>query len=361
MGGRDRGSDVFLISFGGYFRSLRRTTNASKDGGKREPRRGTQVGMRGRTAYVTHADCSRHDTGWRHPEHQGRLPAVARAVHRDMLTLFERLLEVEGRPASVDELRLAHTHDYIERVRAKSEEAARLGSVLPLEGDVVVSGASWEAVLAAVGCVRTAVLAVLAGEATNAFCAVRPPGHGASAASPGAYGIFNSTAIAARWLARGVPPRRTLVVEVGSRAGTGTAEILGGEERVRFLSLHAEGSGEPLADGTGRVIRRLPAGSGGTEMLRALQSGLEEVEAGFAPELMLFSLGCDALAGDPLGMLGLEADDYYALTVELRERAERICQGRLVSVLEEGYQPEAMGRAVVQHLRALAALPPREE
>jgi acetoin utilization deacetylase AcuC-like enzyme len=314
-----------------------------------------------RTAYVTHSDCSRHDTGWRHPEHQGRLPAVARAVHRDMLTLFERLLEVEGTPATEAQLRLAHSDAYIANVADRCSEALRQGVVLPLDGEVVVSGASWAAAVAAVGCVLTAVERVQAGEARNAFCAIRPPGHGAGVDRSGAFGLFNSVAIGALSLLRNRGATRVLLVEWGSRRGAGTAEIVRSEERIRFLSLHAEGEGAvdvPVA--AGAFERPLGSGSGGAEVLDALQRGMDEAERGFAPDFILLSLGCDALAGDPLGRLALTPRDFYDLTTELRGRAERLCGGRLVSVLEEGYDAAAMGQAVVQHLRALAALPALE-
>lgn len=313
--------------------------------------------MSGRTAYVTHSDCSRHDTGWRHPEHQGRLPAVARAVHRDMLVLFERLLEVEGEPVAEEVLRLAHSADYVSRVRQRCEEAAQLGRVLPLHGDVMVSGASWEALTAAVGCVVTATELVRSGGAANAFCAVRPPGHGAGRASPGLYGIFNGVAVAALGLAAGAMAERVLVVEWSSRAGTGTAEIVRDHPSIGLLSVHAAGEGA-LEPAPRRVVRGLSPGASCDAALAALRDGWDEAERSFRPDIVLLALGCDALAGDPLGVLDLRPADYYRLTAELRERVERVCGGRLVSVLEEGYEVGEMGQAVVQHLRALAALPP---
>ena len=108
------------------------------------------------------------------------------------------------------------------------------------------------------------------------------------------------------------------------------------------------------------LARPLAPGSGLDPVMRELRRGLDEVERGFVPDIILLSLGCDALQGDPLGVLGLVPRDYHDLTVEVRDRAELLCGGRLVSVLEEGYQAESMARAVVQHLRALAALPPYE-
>lgn len=314
--------------------------------------------MNGRTAYVTHSDCSRHDTGWRHPEHQGRLPAIARAVHRDMLTLFDHLLEVEGVPATDDQLRLAHSADYIARVEARCREAAAAGEVLELEGEVVVSGASCDAVRAAVGCALTAVEQVLAGDARNAFCAVRPPGHGAGPDAPGGFGIFNTVAVAALHLIRRTD-RRVLVVEWGSDPGVGTARILGAEPAARMLSLHlGEEPGWLAEAGPSVLARSLLRGSGGGEMLAALREGWDEAVDGFQPDFVLLSLGCDALEGDPRGGLSLTPSDFFDLTASLRERAESACGGRLVSVLEGGYDADASARAVVQHLRALASLAP---
>lgn len=282
---------------------------------------------------------------------------MARAVHRDMLTLFDHMIEVEGVPATEESLRLAHTGEYIARVERRCREAAEAGTVLPLEGDVVVSGASFDAVRAAVGCVETAVEQVGARQARNAFCAVRPPGHGAGPDGPGAFGIFNSVAIAALRLLRGAPARRVLVVAWGSRPGSGTGRILAGEPGARFLSLHhlrRADSGTAMPPEV--IVRPLPNDSGLAAVLAELLSGLDEATRDFTPDFILLSLGCDALASDPLGALGLAPGDYFDLTVALRQRAEELCEGRLVSVLEEGYDAEASGRAVVQHLRALAGL-----
>ncbi|HEX6926921.1 MAG TPA: hypothetical protein VF167_15970 [Longimicrobiaceae bacterium] len=319
--------------------------------------------MNARTAYVTHSDCSRHDTGWRHPEHQGRLPAVARAVHRDMVVLHEHLVEVEGVPALPEHLRLAHTAEYVARVEGRCNEAVAAGEVLPLGKGVVVSGASWDAALAAVGCVLTAVEWVEQGNAANAFCAVRPPGHGASASVPGGYGIFNSVAIAARRLREGESGKRVWVVDVGAAPGSGTVSILHDDAAVHLVDVSEQrDEEEPRNVSPERLsAARLPRRSSGRALLEALRSALDRAEDHLVPDFVLFSLGCDALAADPLGSLSLAPRDYYDLTAEIRERAERLCGGRLVSVLEEGYDTEGMGRAVVQHLRALASLPPHED
>lgn len=314
--------------------------------------------MERRTAFVTHHDCSRHDTGWKHPEHQGRLPAVARAVHRDMLDLHEHLVEVEGVPALPTELEIAHSTGYLSRLFAAIEEAGRSGAVVTLEGDARVSAASADAILATVGCIRTAVRGAREGRWAGAFCAVRPPGHDATREGPGRFSLVNGVAVAALHEAReGHGP--IWIVDVGSNEGGGTAAIVAEEGAIRFISVSAriEGGAE-AASAEGAVVRELADGAAGESVLDALRSALDEAEQGPAPALILVSLGLDALADDPLGRLALEPSDYHALSLELVGRARRLCGGRLVSVLEEGYAPAAMGRAVVQHLRGLTGLPP---
>lgn len=286
---------------------------------------------------------------------------MARAVHRDMLTLFERLLEVEGIHAQVADLEIAHDPVYIERVAARCREAEEAGTVLDLEGEVRVSGASWDALLASVGCVLTAVEKVEQGEARNAFCAVRPPGHGAGAATPGGFSIFNGAAIAALRAARRTPATPVWVIDLGARRGGGTAELLAGQENVALMDIHeAPADGDRGAAAAGVIHRALPPGSGIDGALSALRGAMDQMESVLTPELIILSLGCDALAADPLGRLALQPRDYHALTLEIRQRADRLCGERLVSILEEGYAPTEMGQAVVQHLRALADLSPEE-
>jgi acetoin utilization deacetylase AcuC-like enzyme len=308
------------------------------------------------TAYVSHSDCSRHDPGWGHPEHQGRLPAVARAVYRDMLTLFDPLLEVEARPAEEADLLLAHSPEFVERVRRAAEEAEREGKSLPVGEGTMVSGASWDAALAAAGSALTATRLVLDGMVRNAFCPVRPPGHRAGRDGPGGFGLFNSIAVAARHLRDRAGLERVLIVEWGAAAGTGTAEIVAADPGIHFLSIHQAPPGEPHPWPSGATAVPLPAGSTGEELLAALRAALDRATADFVPDFLLLSAGFDALASDPLGGLALEPLDFHALTRDLRERADALCAGRLVSVLEGGYDPTATGTAVVHHLRALAGL-----
>lgn len=308
------------------------------------------------TAYVSHSDCSLHDPGWGHPEHQGRLPAVARAVYRDMLTLFDPLLEAEARPAEEADLLLAHSPEYVERVRRAAEEAERAGKSLPFGDDVVVSGASWDAALAAAGSALTASRLVLEGTVRNAFCPVRPPGHRVGREGPGGFGLFNSVAVAARHLRERAGLERVLIVEWSAAAGWGTAEIAASDPGLRFLSLHQDAPDDLRPWPAGAMTVPLPPGSTGEAFLAASRDALDRATADFSPDFLLLSAGFDALASDPRGGLALEPLDFFALTRDLRERADALCAGRLVSVLEGGYDPAATGTAVVHHLRALAGL-----
>lgn len=306
------------------------------------------------TAYVSHEDTSRHDTGWDHPDHQGRLPAVTRAVYREMPALFDPLLQVEGVPAAEAELRRVHTQRYVDDVRRTAIAAAAEGRPLEL-GGVPVSGASWDAALAAAGSALTAVDVVLRGEARNAFVAARPPGRGARADAPGEHSLFNTVAIAARHLREGRGSSRVLVVAWGERPADALREVLAGDPGVAVLSIHAA-RGDAPADAP-RGDAAVPAGSGGAEFGRALAAALEAILPEDAPDFVLLSAGFDILAGDPLGTLAVTPREVYDLTLILREWADTHAGGRLVSVLEGGYGPQMPG-AIPQHLRALIGLDP---
>lgn len=312
------------------------------------------------TAFVSHHDSPRHDTGWSHPDHQGRIPALVRAVYRDTPALLGHLLQVEARPAAEDDLLLVHTPEYVRSVREAVARAAEAERPLPFTAGVVVSDASWDAAVASVGSALTGVETVRAGEARNAFCSARPPGRDAAPGHAGGHSLFNSVAIAARHLRDRRGAARVLVVDWGARAPLGTGQALGGDPGVRVVSVHQH-PGPALADAApddaGLRAFAVPAGAGGGEFGDALAAALEGAAA-WEPEWILLSAGFDILAGDPLGGLVVDPREVYDLTLLLRDAADRSCGGRLVSVLEGGYDPAATGRAVVQHLRALTGLPP---
>jgi acetoin utilization deacetylase AcuC-like enzyme len=313
------------------------------------------------TAYVGHGDCARHDPGWRHPDHQGRLPALTRALYRDTPALIGPLLQLEAVPAAEEALLRVHTRRHLDAVRRRAAEAATAGQTLELDG-VPVSGASFDAAAAAAGTALTAADAVLRGTVRNAFCAARPPGRDALPEAGGGFSLFNTVAVAARHLleACGVP--RVLVVSWGTEPPEALTRTLGGEAALPLASVHAapaEATG-PEGPAPSAAARALAAGAGGESFGVALADAMDAAVkgAGGPPGFVLLSAGFDILAGDPRGRLGVLPEEVHALTRIVVERAEAWCGGRLVSVLEGGYAADATARAAVQHVRALCGLPP---
>ena len=306
------------------------------------------------TAFVSHEDCPRHDTGWSHPDHQGRLPAIVRAVQREMVAMWEPMLQVEATPASEADLRLVHTQRYIDDVRRTSIAAAAEGRTLEL-GGVPVSGASFDAALAAVGGAITAIETVLRGEARNAFVVARPPGRGAGADAPGEFSLFNTVAIAARGLRERHGSARVLVVSWAARPATALRRALAGDPGVSVLSLHLRSDDESARPASTGDVPLAP-GTDGAAFASALRDALNAIPAEDAPDFVLLSAGFDILAGDPLGGLGVDPRDVHAITLVLRDWVDARAGGRLVSVLEGGYDANATAKAVVQHLRALAGV-----
>jgi len=305
-------------------------------------------------AFISHSDCGRHDTGWGHPEHVGRLRAIPRAL-RDDLELFQELRHLEGRHATPEEIALVHEPAYIERVRSLVERGGGA-----LDPDTITSPGSWDAATAGVGCVLDGVDLAFAGEVTRSFCAVRPPGHHAVRRAAMGFCIFGNVAIAAHYALRRHGAARVLIVDWDVHHGNGTQALVEEEPAIHFVSIHQW----PWYPGTGAADDRGPhgtvwnvpmrAGLPPERYVRALLDAVDEASAGFVPDLVLVSAGFDSLAGDPLGGFTLELDHVELLTRELATRAEAWCRGRLVSALEGGYAPDRLGAACVRHMRAMA-------
>ncbi len=304
-------------------------------------------------AYISHSDCGRHDTGWGHPEHVGRLRAIPRAL-RDDPELFHLAQHVEGRHATDAELALAHDPDYVTRVR----DLALAGGGR-LDADTVVSEGSWDAARAAAGCVLDGIDMAFDGRAVRSFAAVRPPGHHALRDRGMGFCLFGNVAIGAHYARRRHGAARVLIVDWDVHHGNGTQALVEDTPDIRFVSMHQW----PWYPGTGAAEDRGPHGSvwnvpmpAGLPPGRYVEAFLDAVDLagqGFAPDLVLISSGFDSLAGDPLGGFTLELEHVTALTRAMVARADGWCGGRLVSALEGGYAPDRLGAACVAHLRAL--------
>ena len=304
-------------------------------------------------AYISHSDCGRHDTGWGHPEHVGRLRAIPRALREDP-DLFHTLLHLEGRHATPDELALAHDPAYITRVREIASEGGGR-----LDPDTVISEGSWDAATAATGCVLDAVDLAFDGRAVRSFSAVRPPGHHALSSRAMGFCLFGNVALAAHYARRRHGIARVLIVDWDVHHGNGTQALVEREADIRFVSMHQwpwyPGTGAAEDRGPHRTVWNvpMPAGQPRARYVDAWTRAIDAATDGWSPEIVFVSAGFDSLAGDPLGGFTLEIEDYVAMTRDLVIRAEAWCGGRVVSSLEGGYAPERMAAAAVAHMRAL--------
>ena len=308
------------------------------------------------TAFISHSDCGRHDTGWGHPEHVGRIRAIPKALREDF-ELFQALHHAEGRHATPDELALAHDPSYVESVRRIA--AAGGGQLDP---DTVASEGSWDAGTAGAGCVLDGVDMAMDGRATRSFCAVRPPGHHALRDRSMGFCLFGNVAIAAHYARSRHAVERVLIVDWDVHHGNGTQALVEHERDIRFISMHQwpwyPGTGAAADRGPHRNVWNLPmrAGEAAETYAGALLGAVDAATAGFVPDLVLISAGFDSLNGDPLGGFTLEPAHMARLTTELVERAKSWCGGRVVSALEGGYAPERLAQGCVAHMRALAEI-----
>ena len=259
----------------------------------------------------------------------------------------------EAPPATRAQLRLAHDETLLAQILDTP-----VHGTLQLDPDTAMNEASPEAAQRAAGAVCAAIDAVLHGECDRAFCAVRPPGHHATADTAMGFCLFNSIAVGAAHAIENHGLQRVAIVDFDVHHGNGTQDIFAHDGRVMYVSTHQRniypGTGLPWERGVGNVLNLpLPEGSGG-DVFRAayVQSLLPELDA-FRPQLVLISAGFDAHRLDPLAGLNLDADDYAWITRELVALAQRHAHGRVVSTLEGGYSLSALRDCSLAHVRAL--------
>ena len=303
------------------------------------------------TLLLTHEACLGHDTAAGHPERPARLQAVLTALSGPA---FDALHRREAPEATVEELARVHGTAH---VAAVLDAMPREGYVR-FDADTIASPGSRAAALRAAGAVRAAVDAVLAGETTNAFCAVRPPGHHAEPDRAMGFCFFNSIAVGALHALTVHRLDRVAVVDFDVHHGNGTQAAFENDARLFFGSTHQM----PLYPGTGRASERgvgnifnapLPPGATGEDFrLVFAERILPELEQ-FRPDLVMITAGFDAHAADPLAQLHLMASDFAWATEKLVELASRHCAGRIVSTLEGGYDLESLAASTAAHVRVL--------
>jgi len=318
------------------------------------------------TGFYLHPASPLHDTGWGHPEHQGRLRALASAVGQDLLTLHGHVEQMESKEATMEDLSRVHTEAHVQRVRAACEAASKGETLVSIEEDTKVSAASWEAALGSAGAAISAASDIMEGRIRNAFVAARPPGHHATPHQPMGFCLFNSIAIVARWLQVQGLAERILIVDWDVHHGNGTHDAFYDDPTVFFMSLHQS----PHYPGTGAADERgsgsgegytlnvpLPGGTPRTEYRSHFEAAVAEALDRFTPDFVLVSCGFDVMAGDPLGGMLLEPEDLQDMTRHLMEGAAADCAGRVLVLLEGGYDPKRLGEGAVAVIRALAGLP----
>ncbi len=304
------------------------------------------------TLLFSHDACLAHDPGPGHPESPARLRAVLAALSASAFAGLDRR---EAPRASIDEIALAHPRAHVERLLA----AVPASGTRAVDADTALSPGSGEAALRAAGAVVAAVDAVMTGQARNAFCAVRPPGHHAEAGVAMGFCVFNNVAIGALRARAAHGARRVAVVDFDVHHGNGTQAILEADADFFFASTHQmplyPGTGDPAERGVaGNVVNAaLRPHSDGAAFRRALEREVLPALDGFAPDFVLISAGFDAHRRDPLAALDLETEDYGWATAAIAEVARRHAAGRIVSTLEGGYDLIALGESVAAHVMAL--------
>lgn len=302
-----------------------------------------------RVAYLTHPDCLRHDVGPWHPESPQRQQAIDAALRA--APWFGELAEIEVPHATVEQLARAHARDHIDAVHNAVPESG----VAWLDPDTGLNPYSWSAALAASGAVVRAVDAVMADEAKRAFCNVRPPGHHAEADRAMGFCLFNNIAVGIHHALAAHGLQRVALVDFDVHHGNGSEDIFRSEPRVLLCSsfrhpFYPYSGAQPHA---GFIPALLPQGADGAVFRAAIEQHFLPALEAFRPELVCVSAGFDAHRDDPLGGLNLVEADYAWITREVCALADRHAQGRVVSVLEGGYDLAALGRCAVAHVGAM--------
>jgi acetoin utilization deacetylase AcuC-like enzyme len=304
------------------------------------------------TLFITHPACLNHLTPPGHPERPDRLRAIERAFADEQ---FRSLIRAEAPAADLDTIALCHPMAYITAIR----DASPKNGMVQLDADTSMSPGSFEAALRAAGGGVHAVDEVVAGRASNAFVATRPPGHHTETARPMGFCLFNNASIAARYAQKRHGIDHAAVVDFDVHHGNGSQDIFWSDKTVMYCSTHQM----PLYPGTGARSERgvhdtvvnapLSPGDGGPQFREAFESTILPRLRNFQPELIVISAGFDAHQRDPLANLNLLEADFLWATQKIMEVAQASANGRVVSMLEGGYDLEGLANSAAAHVSAL--------
>ena len=304
-----------------------------------------------KTGLITSDTYQNHNTGEGHPEKIDRVTSVI-----DNFKKIDNKELIWKKPAKFDQSFLINTHssEYIDLVNKSFPESG----LAFLDGDTVVSPGSKEATKDAVGSIITAIDGVQDKEFENAFCAVRPPGHHAEKDKAMGFCIYNNVAVGANYLINKYKLNKVAIIDLDVHHGNGTQDIFNDNEKVLYISTHQfpyyPGSGTELEKGKYNNILNipLPAGTTSEEYLNAYEFVLKRIRE-FKPEFILLSAGFDAHKDDPLAQFQLKSEDFYKITKRTLELSKLYCSGKIVSILEGGYDLNALKESTAMHVKAL--------
>lgn len=303
------------------------------------------------TRLYSHPIYLEHITPPGHPERPDRLRAIERVLEDEKFAALDRVLAPEGDPATIV---YAHPQSFVDKVRAAIPETG----IQRVDSDTVVSPKSWQAALTAIGAANAAVDDVFSGSAANVFVASRPPGHHAEKTTAMGFCLFNNAAIAARHAQRTHGAERVAIVDWDVHHGNGTQDIFWDDPSVLYCSTHQmplyPGTGAVSETGVGNIVNAPLAPRTGSDIFReAFLSRILPAIDNFAPDLIVISAGFDAHHRDPLAEINLTEDDFDWATGQLMASADRHAAGRLVSLLEGGYDLHGLSFSVAAHVGRL--------
>ncbi|MFZ4791876.1 MAG: histone deacetylase family protein [Candidatus Competibacteraceae bacterium] len=307
------------------------------------------------TLLYTHPACLEHDTGFGHPECPARLTTILNALR---CSPFAALEWRDAPPAEMAQLTRIHPQAHVEWLLARVPRQGHSA----IDGDTILSPGSGEAALRAAGAACAAVDAVLNGEASNAFCAIRPPGHHAEPRQAMGFCLFGNAAIGAAHARAAHGLERVAIIDFDVHHGNGTQAAVEQDAGYLYISTHQAhiypGTGRRDERGVGNILNLpLMANSGSADLRHVWQQAIKPALCAFQPQLIVISAGFDAHYLDPLAELNFDEDDYAWLTGQILAVATDCCGGRVVSLLEGGYNLPALATSVAAHVKALMEAP----
>jgi acetoin utilization deacetylase AcuC-like enzyme len=309
-----------------------------------------------KVTFITHPIYHEHDTGYSHPERPERLVAINEKFEQS--TLSNKIERIEAKKATQELIQDVHTQDYINAVT----RAINSGQKVLDAGDTVVGKKSLEAAYYAAGAAISGLDLMRNEASSRVFCAVRPPGHHAEKSSAMGFCIFNNVAVAARYAQRSGLAKNVLIIDWDVHHGNGTQHIFEADESVFYYSIHQypfyPGTGSASEIGVGKgagftLNRPMRAGCNDSDYITAVEQDLMQIESSFKPDLIIISAGFDAHTQDPLAGMHLTEEGYVSLTQLVSRLSWKSSGGNILSMLEGGYDLDALANSVISHLDCL--------